>query len=84
MPSTAIIAAGGWLSTRNVIAPASPGSGVPVVPTLKNLIPGIRVTVEPRIYLPEFGVRCEIDLYLPEQGPVVTTDQQTDIVLTDV
>ncbi|MBI4305886.1 MAG: M24 family metallopeptidase [Chloroflexi bacterium] len=50
----------------------------------RRLIPGIGVTVEPGIYLPEFGVRSEIDVYLSEQGPVVTTEQQAEIVLLDV
>ena len=42
----------------------------------RAVIPGIAVTIEPGIYLPEFGVRSEIDVYISEsrargyyQGP---------------
>ena len=50
----------------------------------RKLIPGIAVTVEPGIYLPgEFGVRSEIDLFMGESGPRVTTQMQRDVVLID-
>ena len=49
----------------------------------RQLIPGIAVTIEPGIYLPEFGVRSEIDLYLSEHGPQVTTQVQRSVVLID-
>lgn len=42
----------------------------------RTLIPGIAVTIEPGIYLPEFGVRSEIDVYIGPTGPEVTTAQQ--------
>ena len=47
----------------------------------RQLIPGIAVTVEPGVYLPEFGVRSEINLYLSENGPQVTTQVQRSVVL---
>ena len=47
----------------------------------RRLVPGICVSVEPGIYLPEFGVRSEIDLYVGEDGPRVTTDLQRSVVL---
>ena len=47
----------------------------------RAVIPGIAVTIEPGIYLPEFGVRSEIDLYISESGPEVTTKVQREIVL---
>lgn len=50
----------------------------------RALIPGLGVTVEPGVYLGDFGVRSEIDLYLTEAGPEITTDPQTEIVLIDV
>ena len=50
----------------------------------RQLIPGLAVTVEPGIYLPEFGVRSEIDVYLSEQGPQVTTAVQRSVVLIGV
>ena len=47
----------------------------------RPLIPGIAITIEPGIYLPKFGVRSEIDVYLSEDGPEVTTTPQTQVVL---
>ena len=47
----------------------------------RAVIPGIAVTIEPGIYLPDFGVRSEIDLYISESGPEVTTKVQREIVL---
>ena len=50
----------------------------------RKLIPGIAVTVEPGIYLPgEFGVRSEIDLFMGNNGPQITTQVQRDVVLID-
>lgn len=50
----------------------------------RKLIPGIAVTVEPGIYLPgEFGVRSEIDLFMSDNGPRITTQAQRDVVLID-
>ena len=40
----------------------------------REIIPGVCFSIEPGIYLPEFGVRTEIDVYVdPRQGPLVTT-----------
>jgi Xaa-Pro aminopeptidase len=50
----------------------------------RQLIGGIGVTVEPGIYLPEFGVRSEIDIYMGPDGPEVTTERQTDIVVLEI
>ncbi|RMH71933.1 MAG: aminopeptidase P family protein [Gemmatimonadetes bacterium] len=45
------------------------------------LIPGLGFTIEPGIYLPEFGIRSEINLFVDAKtGPVVTTEIQRDIV----
>ncbi len=48
----------------------------------RQLLPGTGFSIEPGIYLPEFGVRSEMDVYLdPEKGPVVTTaPRQTAII----
>jgi Xaa-Pro aminopeptidase len=46
----------------------------------RSVIPGVAITMEPGIYLPEFGVRSEIDVFVSEDGPVVTTQMQRDIV----
>ena len=48
----------------------------------RRLIPGIATSVEPGIYLPgKFGVRSEIDVYISEDGPVVTTAVQREPVM---
>ena len=39
----------------------------------RSIIPGICFSIEPGIYLPEFGVRSEIDVYMSEEGPFATT-----------
>ncbi len=44
------------------------------------LMAGLGLTIEPGIYLPEFGMRSEIDIFLSETGPQVTSKQQTAIV----
>ena len=46
----------------------------------RAIIPGICFSIEPGIYLPEFGVRSEIDVYMAKDGPVVTTPVQQGIV----
>ena len=47
----------------------------------RRIIPGICFSVEPGIYLPEFGVRSEIDVFMSEDGPFPTTSVQREIVL---
>jgi Xaa-Pro dipeptidase len=48
----------------------------------RRLIPGIATSVEPGIYLPgKFGVRSEIDVYISEEGPIVTTAVQREPVM---
>ena len=49
----------------------------------RQLIPGIAVTIEPGIYIPEFGVRSEIDVFISDNGPQVTTQMQRDVVLIE-
>lgn len=47
----------------------------------RELIPGLLFSVEPGVYLPEFGVRNEIDVYIHADGrPEVTTRAQHEIV----
>lgn len=46
----------------------------------RQVIPGIAITIEPGIYLPEFGVRSEIDVYVAVDGPIVTTSVQRSVV----
>ena len=47
----------------------------------RSIIPGICFSIEPGIYLPEFGVRSEIDVYMSEEGPYATTPVQQEVVL---
>ena len=46
----------------------------------RTLLPGIGVTIEPGVYLPAFGVRSEMDVLITEDGPEVTTGEQTELV----
>lgn len=46
---------------------------------VRTLRPGIGLTVEPGVYLPEFGVRSELNLILGEDGPEVTTGEQREL-----
>ena len=47
----------------------------------RRIIPGIGFSIEPGIYLPEFGVRSEIDAYMSENGPIATSPVQREVVL---
>ena len=47
----------------------------------RQIIPGIGFSIEPGIYLPEFGVRSEIDVYMSEAGPYASSPVQRDVVL---
>jgi Xaa-Pro aminopeptidase len=46
----------------------------------RQLIPETGFSIEPGIYLPEFGIRSEIDVYLEERSVEVTTAVQDQIV----
>ena len=50
----------------------------------RRLVPGLAFTIEPGVYLPAFGVRSEIDLYMTEHGPESTTVVQREIVRISV
>ncbi len=45
----------------------------------RQLIPGICVTIEPGIYLPEFGVRSEMDIFIGEDDVEITGEIQDQI-----
>jgi Xaa-Pro aminopeptidase len=48
----------------------------------RALLPGTGFTIEPGVYLDDFGVRLEVDVYVdPDRGPLVTTPLQDDIIL---
>jgi Xaa-Pro dipeptidase len=47
----------------------------------REMLPGIGFTIEPGLYLPEFGVRLEINLFVdPKAGPTITSCVQDEIV----
>lgn len=46
----------------------------------RKLMPHTGFSIEPGIYLPEFGVRSEIDVYIGEDGPVITSPDQKEII----
>ncbi|MCY3776341.1 MAG: M24 family metallopeptidase [Candidatus Aminicenantes bacterium] len=46
----------------------------------RRLIPGVLCTIEPGVYLDDFGIRSEINVYMGEEGPEVTTPLQDAIV----
>ena len=47
----------------------------------RRIIPGVCFSVEPGIYLPEFGVRSEIDVFMSENGPHPSSPVQREVVL---
>ncbi len=47
----------------------------------RRIIPGIGFSIEPGIYLPDFGVRSEIDAYMSETGPYASSPVQREVVL---
>lgn len=51
---------------------------------LREIVPGLLFSIEPGIYLPDFGVRTEIDVYYSQDGPHVFTPMQTELILLDV
>jgi Xaa-Pro aminopeptidase len=46
----------------------------------RHLIPGTCNSVEPGIYLPDFGIRSEVDVYIDEREARVTGAVQTEIL----
>jgi Xaa-Pro aminopeptidase len=46
----------------------------------RRLVPGLAFTIEPGVYLPEFGVRSEINLYMREGEVELTSTVQREIV----
>jgi Xaa-Pro dipeptidase len=47
----------------------------------RRIIPGVCFSIEPGVYLPEFGVRSEIDMYVGEERAEVTGDTQRELLL---
>jgi Xaa-Pro dipeptidase len=50
----------------------------------RPIVAGIGFTVEPGIYLPRFGVRSEINVYMTASGPEITSPVQTSPVVVPV
>jgi Xaa-Pro dipeptidase len=46
----------------------------------RRVSPGVGCTIEPGIYLDDFGIRSEIDVYFSESDVEVTTESQTSIL----
>ncbi|MBY0503312.1 MAG: Xaa-Pro peptidase family protein [Bryobacteraceae bacterium] len=46
----------------------------------RTLIPGTCFSVEPGIYLPEFGIRSEVNVYVGPLAGQVTGEEQTELV----
>lgn len=46
----------------------------------RPLVPGLCFSVEPGVYLPDFGIRSEIDVVLLPDGPKIFTSVQKEIV----
>lgn len=46
----------------------------------RKIAAGCGFTIEPGIYLPDFGVRLESDVYYGDKGPILTTPAQKEIV----
>ena len=47
----------------------------------RRIIPGVCFSIEPGIYLPEFGVRSEIDVFMSADGPFASSPVQREVVL---
>jgi len=47
----------------------------------RTLMPGVCFSIEPGIYLPEFGVRSEVDMFVGETAAEVTGEIQRDLLL---
>jgi Xaa-Pro aminopeptidase len=46
----------------------------------RDIIPGVGFTIEPGIYLEEFGERSEINVHYSEKGPQIFGPRQTEII----
>ena len=46
----------------------------------RAIIPGLGLTIEPGVYLPEFGVRLEMVIHIRDNDAVITGERQDEIV----
>ena len=49
----------------------------------RQVIQGLTCTIEPGIYLPEFGVRNEINVLVQDIGIEITTPPQKELLVYD-
>ncbi len=60
------------------------GSGVNIdnfeTKDTRKILPGIGFTIEPGVYLKDFGIRSEIDVYISEEDAIITTPIQRSII----
>ncbi len=49
----------------------------------RTVIQGVGITIEPGVYLPEFGVRLEMDVYMGGDGPEITCEHQTEVIVVE-
>lgn len=47
----------------------------------RKIIPGVCFSIEPGVYLPEFGVRSEVDVFVAEAKAEVTGEMQRELLL---
>ena len=47
----------------------------------RHIIPGICFSIQPSIYLPEFGVRSELDVFMSVDGPYASSPVQNEVVM---
>ena len=47
----------------------------------RHIIPGICFSIQPSIYLPEFGVRSELDVFMSVDGPYASSPVQHDVLM---
>ncbi|MEP7353000.1 MAG: M24 family metallopeptidase [Acidobacteriota bacterium] len=47
----------------------------------RRVIPWTCFSIEPGIYLPEFGIRSEVDVFVEEKGAQVTGEMQVELVV---
>jgi Xaa-Pro aminopeptidase len=47
----------------------------------RTLMPGVCFSIEPGVYLPEFGVRSEVDMFVGETAAEVTGEIQRELLL---
>ncbi len=49
----------------------------------RSITPGVAFSIEPGIYLPEFGIRSEINVYMGAAGPEVHTPPQEEMTVLE-